>query len=477
MGQPCRLSATALGAAYARGELSPVEVLDALLGRIARLNPQLNAIVTLDERGARAAARASAARWRAGAPLGALDGVPLTVKDNIPVASLRTTWGSRLYADFVPERDELPVARLRSAGAVILGKTNVPEFTLQGYTDNPLFGPTRNPWNPALTPGGSSGGAVAAVAAGFGPLAIGTDGGGSTRRPASHTGVVGLKPSLGRVARCDGLPAILLEFEVIGTIARTVGDVMLAMRAMCDPDPRDPASTAFAGRPFEVPASLAPQRILYVPRFGDAPVDPEVAASVAAAARVFERLGHRVVEAARFDLAEEVNEAWPVIGQAGLAWLLAQHPGWQGQLGAGLASMGNAGSALPATQLFAALERVNAMRARLAQLFAGHDVLLTPTAAALPWPATEPQPPTIAGRAVGPRGPAVFAGFANAAGLPAISLPCTPSSAGLPIGLQLVAAHGEDGLLCALAAQFERAAPWAERWPALAATADAAARG
>jgi len=462
-----RASATELGAAYGRGELSPVEVLDVLLARIAELNPRLNAVVTLDERGARAAAQASERRWREGKPLGPLDGVPLTVKDNIPVAGLRTTWGSRLYADFVPARDELPIARLRAAGVVILGKTNVPEFTLQGFTDNPLFGTTRNPWDLALTPGGSSGGAVAAVAAGLGPLAIGTDGGGSIRRPASHAGLVGLKPSAGRVTRCDGLPAILLEFEVIGPMARTVGDAVLAMRAITTPDPRDPASMTFAGRPFEVPARLPSRRILYAPRFGDAPVDPEVASSVAAAARVFERLGHRVEEAASFDLADEVNDAWPVIGQAGLAWLLAQHPGWQGKLGPALAAMGTAGAAAPATRFFGALERVNAMRARLATLFTDYDLLLTPCAAALPWSAAEPQPPTIAGRAVGPRGPAVFTGFVNAAGLPGISLPCTPSSRGLPIGLQLVAPPGEDGVLLAIALEFERVAPWADRWPAL----------
>jgi aspartyl-tRNA(Asn)/glutamyl-tRNA(Gln) amidotransferase subunit A len=478
MGEIWRLSATELGGAYGRGELSPVDVLEALLERSAAINPRINAIVTLDERGARATAAASAQRWRAGAPLGALDGVPLTVKDNIPVRGLRTTWGSRLYADFVPERDELPVARLRAAGVVIVGKTNVPEFTLQGYTDNPLFGPTRNPWNPALTPGGSGGGAVAAVAAGLGPLALGTDGGGSIRRPASHAGLVGLKPSLGRVARCDGLPASLLEFEVAGPMTRTVADTVLAMRAICEPDPRDPASMAFAGRPFEVPAA-PPRRILYAPRFGDAPVDPEIAASVAAAARVFERLGHKVEEAPRFDLADEVNEIWPVISQSGLAWLLAQHPGWQGKVGAALAAMGEAGSATLAARLFEAFARVNTLRARLAHLFTEHDLLLTPCAAALPWSATEPQPATIAGRPVGPRGPAVFTGFVNAAGLPAISLPCAPSQTGLPIGLQLVAPFGEDGLLCAIAAQFERAEPWADRWPALAATAtpDATAAG
>src|SRR6266436_6284764 len=209
-------SASEITKGYKCGDSSPVEVVDSVLDRIEKVNPLVNAIVTLDVEGARTAARESKSRWRDGKAAGPLDGVPITVKDNILVRGMRATWGSKLYADFVPTSDELPIARLRSGGAIVLGKTNCPEFTLQGYTDNLLFGPTRNPWNLALTPGGSSGGAAAAVCAGLGSIAIGTDGGGSIRRPASHTGLVGLKPSRGRVPRCDGFPAILLDFETIG---------------------------------------------------------------------------------------------------------------------------------------------------------------------------------------------------------------------------------------------------------------------
>ena len=160
-----RLSAADLAVGYACRSFSPVEVVESLLARIAQANGALNAIVTLDPAGARTAAAASEKRWREGNACGPLDGVPLTVKDNLNVWGMRTTWGSRLYADFVPAVDELPVARARAAGMVILGKTNVPEFTLHGYTDNAVFGTTRNPWDLRLTPGGSSGGAVAAVAA------------------------------------------------------------------------------------------------------------------------------------------------------------------------------------------------------------------------------------------------------------------------------------------------------------------------
>ena len=463
----CNASATQLCAAYREGRASPSEVLEQLLERCARLNPLLNAIVTLDADGARAAAEASAARWRAGAPLGALDGIPVTVKDSLIVRGLRATWGSSLYADFVPQDDELPVARLRAAGGVILGKTNVPEFTLQGYTDNPLFGPTRNPWDPALTPGGSSGGAVASVAAGFAPLALGTDGGGSTRRPAAHTGLVGLKPSRGRIARCGSFPPILLDFEVVGLMARTVADIESVLDVLGAADACDPAS---AVHPPYRQMSPRPCRILYAPRFGDAPVDPEIAASVAAAARAMESLGHRVEEIATLDIAQEANEAWPTISQAGLAWLLAQHGDWKGRVGATMAAMAEAGAALTAVAYFDALAAAQRTARRVRELFAaGHDLLMTPATAALPWSATQSHPREIAGRAAGPRGHAVFTAFANAAGVPAISVPCSPSRRGLPIGFQLVAPFGADALLCAVAAQFERAHPWSHLQPTLGA--------
>jgi aspartyl-tRNA(Asn)/glutamyl-tRNA(Gln) amidotransferase subunit A len=267
-GEPWRLGVAGLSDLLARRAVSPVELLELFLARIERINPAINAIVAIDGE-ARAAAAESERRWAAGEPRSALEGIPLTVKDNIPVRGLPTTWGSRMFRDVVPTRDELPVARLRAAGAVILGKTNCPEFTLEGYTDNPLFGVTRNPWDIELTPGGSSGGAVASVAAGLVPAAIGTDGGGSIRRPASHTGLVGLKPSTGLVARDHGLPQVLLDFEAVGPMARRVADVHLLLEVMAGPDRRDRKSLCAA--PAAPPPD--PVRLLYVPTFGDNPLD------------------------------------------------------------------------------------------------------------------------------------------------------------------------------------------------------------
>jgi len=467
---PTALSARALTGLYRARALSPVEALRACHARIDRLNPVLNAVIAEDQAAATAAARASEARWREGAPAGPLDGVPLTVKDNVAVAGLPLRWGSPAFPEWRPARDELPVARLRAGGAVILGKTNVPEFTLEGYTANALSGVTRNPWDPSRTPGGSSGGAVAAVAAGMGPLALGTDGGGSTRRPASHTGLVGMKPTPGRIPRADGLPAILLDLEVIGPITRTVEDAALLMGAIAAPAPGlDPLSRGFGE--FAVPARAPRLRIRLVPRFGDHPVDPGIAASVALAARRLAALGHAVEEGPPPFDPEAVLPLFGAIGAAGLAWLLEGLPGRPLPASPALAAMAEAGRAMPAAALMAALDAVAAFRRAMAAFFEGGcDALLTPAAAALPWPAGESHPPEIDGRAVGPRGHAVFTNFANLGGLPGIALPCDPVD-GLPVGFQLVGAPGADAALLAAGAEYEAAHPWADRWPPLVGSA------
>ncbi len=456
------LPAIELAARFARGETTPLEVLAAVLARMDRVNPLLNAVIARDDEAARAMAAASTARWAAGAPLSRLDGVPFTVKDNIPAAGLPTSWGSAAFRPLAPEGDELPVARLRAAGAVLLGKTNVPEFTLQGYTDNAVFGPTRNPWNTALTPGGSSGGAVAAVAAGIGPFAIGTDGGGSIRRPASHAGLVGLKPGLGRVARRDGLPAILLDYETICPVARNVADVVAVMEIIARPEDGDPASLGQA--PFSpLPAPVC--RILYVPQFGDHPVDPEIAASTEAVAGALAGLGPRVETGkAPFDV-EAVARIQATVSQAGLAWLVAEYG--IAPAAASLREMAAAGAALPAAALFGALDAAGALRRALAAAFTTYDLILTPAAAALPWPAAETHPAMIAGRPVGPRGHAVFTAFANIAGLPGIAVPGPRSARGLPIGVQIVGPRGAEAVLLALAGDLEARHGWGQAWPNL----------
>ncbi|MCK1387570.1 amidase [Bradyrhizobium sp. 21] len=447
------LNAEQLSAAYANG-LAPRSVIDATLARIRDVNPLLNAIITLDEAGAIRAADASARRWKDGRPLSRLDGVPVTIKDNILVAGLPATWGSRLYENFVPDEDELPVRRLREAGAVILGKTNVPEFSVHGFTGNALFGTTGNPWDPALTPGGSSGGAVASVASGMGTLALCTDGGGSIRRPAAHAGLFGLKPSRDTVRRGKGFPAILHDFEVIGPIARCVGDIILGMEVIAGPN-----------WPRLVGQSVAPRpRIAYAPSFGGAPVDPFIRDTLDRTVAGMRSLGIDVELISPFDLAEPLPGIWPVISQTGIAWLLAQHRDWENRVAPAIAEMAAAGQKYGAKDYLNALDTIASIRRDFESLFERHDFLVTPSAAAMPWPAAESHPTMIDGQPVGPRGHAVFTAIANALGLPAISLPCVVEAGVLPVGLQMIAGPNRDWPLLAFAREYEGRL-FAHRWP------------
>ncbi len=463
-----KTTASEISDAYGKKSLSPVELIDSVSERIQSINPLLNAFVTLDLERARDRAVESERRWREKKPLSALDGIPISVKDSILVKGMPASWGSRILADFVPGVDELTIARLRALGAIILGKTNCPEFTLQGYTDNALWGPTLNPWNLDLTPGGSSGGAVSAVSAGLGPIALATDGGGSIRRPASYTNLYGLKPSKGRVPRANGFPAILFDFETLGPIARSMDDLVLVMNHIAAPDPRDPESSTFAGQFFHVPAARA-LRILYVPGFGSSPVDPEVAGIVSRAAVRLEDLGHIVEEGeAPFDF-EPLAASWSLIGQVGLAWLLESWPGWQAKVTKAIEEMALNGAAKKGVEFYSALNLVRKFRCELSLFFLRFDIILTPSAAALPWPAREPYPRVIAGRSAAPRAHAVFTGFANLVGSPGINVPAGFSSSGLPIGFQMVAAPGQDGMLCALAAQYEKVHGLNDQFPQLVA--------
>lgn len=463
-----RLSAAALHAAYRTQNLSPVDVTRTILDRIARLNPTLNAYVHVDTAGALAAAEASARRYRAGQPLGPLDGVPASIKDSLLVGGMPATWGSALLETNVPAADELPVARLRAAGAVLLGKTNVPEFTVQGYTYNLLFGATGNPWNPDLTPGGSSGGAVSAVAAGLGPLALGTDGGGSTRRPAGHTGLIGLKPSIGRVARCGGFPEIYNDLEVIGLFGRTIEDVATTLSVLSAPDGRDRHSLAFSAGTTMADTRTAPHRprILYVPRFGSHPVAPEIVAVVDLAA---ERLRECNCEVTPGTLPFDIDAATAslaVLMPTGLA-MIVDRLGGPDRITPALHAMYEAGKAVSGSAYLAALNHAVDLRKQLAGVFAGCDAIMTPATAAQPWDKTKVFPEQIDGQAAGPRGHAIYTGWVNLTGLPGLSLPAGPDRHDLPIGFQLVGGFGSDAMLLAIGRRYETAMPGMMRWPPL----------
>lgn len=447
-------TATELGELYRSGAATPAAVLVAVLERLEAVNPAINAVITLDLAGARAAAEASALRWRNGTPLGPLDGVPLTIKDNLFVGGLRATWGSLLYADHVAPQDDLPVARLRAAGAIIVGKTNTPELALAGYTDNRVFGPSGNPWAPHLTPGGSSGGAVAAVAAGIGPLAIATDAGGSIRRPAGHTGVAGIKPGTGRVPRRYGFPPLAQDLQVIGAIARSIADLQLAFAAIATPPERSDGS--WHGRALRIGAfGAAP----------GAPIDPQVTASFTAACDVLRAAGHTVeIIAVPWD-RDEVNVLFGGLTGPGVARVVANFPDWESKVTDGIARQAAAGIDRRAADYVVTLDRLARFRWAMQDVMAAWDVLATPSAACLPWPRSEPYPPTINGQPAGPRSGAIFSTAVNLAGLPAIVVPSPVTPGCLPCGLQLIGPMQSEERLLGLAAHFESAQPWPQLAP------------
>jgi aspartyl-tRNA(Asn)/glutamyl-tRNA(Gln) amidotransferase subunit A len=456
-------SAAELAQMFSKGEVSATQVLADVLQAHERINPALNAIVELNADAALAAARASERRYAAGNPLGPLDGIPVTVKDNIWVKGFGARWGSRLFAAFRPEQDDTAIERLRASGAVLFAKTNTPEFALAAHTDNALHGPTRNPWNLAFTPGGSSGGAVAALAAGIGPLAVGTDAGGSIRRPASYTGVVGFRPSTGRIPRVFGFPALAADLQVIAAAARTVCDTYTLFKAMAGPDIRDRSSFAFAD--YLLPAELAQApatrlRICCVKNVEGSPVDAEIREQLDATAARLAALGHRVeVGPLPFRLGE-IEKIWSTLTAVGLAGVVAgaEDPCRDVQPG-GLAAA-QRGGAVPAREYAAVLEMVQKIRRECDAFFAEFDILLTPASAALPWAVGKDYPESIDGQKAGPRSAAVFATFVNVAGIPAISVPAGVGASRLPIGIQLAAGFGEDMRVLELARELESAAPW-----------------
>ena len=459
-GQAWRLSAVEMAQGFAAGRLSPIDVLGSVIARLAEVNPALNAAVLVDGDGARQQAEASARRWRDGCPLSPLDGVPVTVKDNIPVRGLRATWGSLLFAEHVAEADEIAVARLREAGAVIWAKTNTPELAMAGTTENRIFGVTRNPWDTTRIPGGSSGGAAALVAAGAGPLALATDAAGSIRRPACYCGVVGIRPSTGRVARLPGItdaafPPLASDFQVIGPIARSVADAAAMLAVIAGPDARDRASLGLGRFVPEMAAARA--RIRLIPALPGHPCDAAERNAVLAAGEALRALGHDVAEGPAPWDAEEMNRLFAAIVGPGVARVVCAHDGWQERTTPIIRGLAEAGLQATAGAYLAALDRLAALRAAAVAAFDAFEVLVTPSSATLPWPIGTPFPAEIDGVAAGPRAGGVFSVFVNALGLPAVALPGPLSPKGLPAGVQLVAGFGRDAPLVALAGALETA--------------------
>ncbi len=462
----CFMPAVDLAAAIRARQVSPVEAVEAVLGRIERLNPILNAYCTVTADPARAAAKAAEAAVIAGAPLGPLHGVPVSIKDLVVTKGIRTTWGSKLHEHVVPEEDAPLVARLTAAGAIVLGKTNTPEYGWTADTDNRIFGPTRNPWDAARSAGGSSGGAGAAVAAGLGPLAAGTDGGGSIRIPSAFCGVFGLKPSFGRVPVYP--PSAAEGLSHAGPMTRTVRDAALMLTVMAGPDERDRNSLPAEGTNYlaVVGEGIRGLRVAWTPDLGYALVDPVVRATCERAARAFEALGARV-EAAAPGFADP-EETWATLFYGAIGAKLGPSlPEWRDRMDPGLVKVVEKGQGLSASHLAQAGFRRAALWDTVRRFFETYDLLLTPTVAVLPLPLGETGDIEIAGGRV-PRWKAFPFNFPfNLTGQPAATVPCGWTDGGLPIGLQIVGRRYADATVLKAAAAFEAARPWAHRRPPL----------
>ncbi|UCE32174.1 MAG: amidase [Burkholderiales bacterium] len=470
------LGATEIARRVAAREASAREVVDAALARIAATEPRLNAFVHVDADGARRAADALDAALRSGAPAGPLAGVPVSVKDLVHVAGMPTSSGSLLFAGAIAGEDAAPVARLRAAGAIIVGKTTTPEFGHKPITSAPLFGETLNPWNPAFTCGGSSGGAAVSVAARQVPLAVGTDGGGSIRIPASACGVLGLKPTLGRVPHVHA-PDLFGNNAYIGPMARTLEDLEAVYRVMAGPDARDPWSRAMqiehepgdAARSavrFDAPGAGigsesqgAPDaarrlRVGCALTVGNPVVEPQVADAFERAVALAQALG-LVCEPVAIDLAS-TEPAFRTLLESALAARFGSRLATdRDRLDPSFVRTVENGLARTGPEVAAAHVLRSTLYRQLEALFERFDLLLTPTLSQAALPAfTDPHAEVrIAGRDCGP----IRAGWypytfpLNLSGHPALSLPCGWTDEGLPIGLQVVGGWAQEARIFAVA--------------------------
>ena len=464
----CWTSARELARLIRLKQLSPVEVVAAVLDRIARVNPRLGAYCTVTAAEAREAARAAEAAVQRGDAVGPLHGVPYSLKDLTPTRGIRTTMGSKIFEHHVPAEDAILVERLRAAGAILLGKTNTPEFGCKPSTDNRLFPPTRNPWALERSAGGSSGGAAAAVAAGLGPLAEGSDLAGSIRHPAAWCGVVGFKPSQGRIARYP-TPTAWNAMAANGPIARTVGDAALMFATLVGPDPRDPLALPSTGEDWVGlvdAASLRGQVVAWTPDLGGAaPVEPAVAEVCRTAAGKAGALGWQVEPASPEvgDILEPFLTLNAVLRQAAVGRYLDD---WRAEMDPILVTRLELGRKFGAADVARAEAARTAYHHRLRRFFERYDLLLLPTTATAALPLEAPVPREVAGRPIGQHLDLLLSTFAfNLSGYPAVTVPCGVTADGLPVGLQIVGGWRQDARVLSAAAAFEAAFPWADRRP------------
>jgi aspartyl-tRNA(Asn)/glutamyl-tRNA(Gln) amidotransferase subunit A len=471
---------TSLGAAeIARqvkaGLLSPVDVVETALSIQQRINTSLHAFCTPTPEAAKEAARTLEARIRRGHDVGALAGVPVAIKDLVSTKGVRTTYGSKLYEDFIPDADDIVVERLKAADAIVVGKTNTSEFGYGGFGHNPVFPTTRNPWNLSLTPGGSSAGSAAAVASRICPIAIASDGGGSIRLPAAFSGLVGIKASMGRVPVWPGcrdprFPGVSgwESIEHIGPLARSVRDAALMLDVIAGPDSRDRLSIPNEGVGWTVAASQPLRKlglkIAYCPDWGGIRVDRRVRALVDRAVRRFETDLDCVVTIEKTPIGDFIDCFRAIVALetdiVGLRALSAQRESDLSPSVRALLSKSWAAESFT-TAITARKKAVQAMT----QFMSHFDLLLTPTVPVLPFAADLAGPGMIESETVADDAwtPALYP--ANLTGQPAASVPAGWTDQGLPVGLQIIGRHLADRTVVAAAAAFEACQPWIEKLP------------
>jgi aspartyl-tRNA(Asn)/glutamyl-tRNA(Gln) amidotransferase subunit A len=462
----CSLSAIDLRALYRRRAVSPVEVLSAVLERVSQLEPAVGAFFTLTGDRARRDAQAAEVAYARGETDRPLLGIPLSVKDLIPTSGIRTTYGSAVFEHHVPEHDAPAVERVLAAGAVMLGKTATSEFGWKSAPESPLFAPTRNPWDTTRTSAGSSGGAAVAVATGMGPLAIGTDGGGSIRQPASFCGVVGLKPSAGLVPAAP--PSPIADVDHTGPLARTVRDVALLLDVLAGEDHRDWSSISRDPASYLVSAEggVRELRIAWSADLGYAGCDPEVAAVAERAARHFEDLGCSI-EVAHPDWLDPASMFETLVYELWGASMSDYLPIWETRMDPGLVEVIRGAGSATTLDIAEAARARRSFQQEAASFFTQFDLLLTPTMAVKPFGVNSKGPPAeVAGRRVS--GIMQWTPFTfpfNITGQPAISVPAGWTAEGLPVGLQIAAPWRQDGVVLRAAAAYEAINPWGQHWP------------
>jgi aspartyl-tRNA(Asn)/glutamyl-tRNA(Gln) amidotransferase subunit A len=465
------LPAVDLVAGYRAGTLSPVEATRAVLDRIREHDGVLNAFIIVAEEEALAAARASEARWKRGAPIGLIDGVPTTIKDVILMQGHPTRRGSRTTPSTAETEDAPITARLREHGSVFVGKTTTPEFGWKAVGDSPLTGITRNPWNPAKTPGGSSAGAAAGLAAGMGPLAVGSDGGGSIRIPASLTGVFGLKPTVGRVPYYP--PAGVGSCAIAGPMTRTVKDAALMMNVIAGYDPRDPLALRLKAPDYTagLEDGVEGRRIALCPSLGYAQIDPDVEKAIRAAARVFADLGAVVEEVERvFDSPREPYENFYRVAMASIYRTLNEAE--KKLLDPGFVEMAEQGLGVDLFT-FQGIERTRSILGATVNAFLErYDLLLSAQLGVASVDVGNEVPPGRGMRRWLDWAPTAYP--FNFTGHPAASVPCGFGDDGMPIGFQIVGRRFDDALVLRASRAYESARPFP--MPALAGLGKTAGR-